>query len=115
MDLERMRRSRLYNSYLERDQLLALITKYEWKGCLGYQDLFTLLGVEHPQLFRVLDCTWNRQIDKGLRVLGADLFDHFHRCNGPIKVWHANGKSALPGEDIVSWLSPDWFLSDFHS
>ena len=112
MDLERMRRSRLYNSYLERDHLLALITKYEWKGCIGYQDFFTLLGVEHPQLFRVLDCTWNRQLDVGLGLTGegADLFDHFHRCDGPIKVWHTNGKSTLPGDDIVTWLSPDQFL-----
>ena len=107
MDLERMRRSRLYNSYLERDQLLALITKYEWKGCIGYQDFFTLLGVEHPQLFRVLDCTWNRQLDvlQKLDVYYEREFEHFHRCDGSIKVWHTNGASTLPGDEPVTWLS----------
>ena len=116
MDLEQMRRSPLYNSYLERDRLVALITKYEWQGCIGYQDFFTLLGLEHPQLFRVLDCTWNRQLSL-LQKFDRDYgkhFEHFHRCDGSVKVWHTNGQSTLPDDELVTWVSQHYGDANVH-
>ena len=102
MNLAAMRRSQLYNKYFNEVNLKKLIEKYDWTGCIAYQDFFTLLGVEYPDMIRVLDCTWNRQLDEtfGLDVMFMKIFPAFHRCEGNIKVYHANAGSVMPDEDF---------------
>lgn len=62
LDLARMRASELYNSVFQTDLLAALTAKYTFKGHLGDQDLYTMLGLSHPELFYTLPCEWNKQL-----------------------------------------------------
>ena len=99
-----MRQSRLYNDYIMNESLLrALCDRYEFNGTLAYQDLFTLIGMEHPQLFYHLDCVWNRQLDDTAVIdeKFTAIFEPFHRCDGAIRIYHANGGSINPEVDAA--------------
>uniref|UniRef100_A0A493THT1 Xyloside xylosyltransferase 1 n=1 Tax=Anas platyrhynchos platyrhynchos TaxID=8840 RepID=A0A493THT1_ANAPP len=83
LNLEAMRRSKLYNQLLEPAMVQKLTEKYRFKGHLGDQDFFTMVGMEHPELFHVLDCTWNRQLCTWWKDHGySDVFDQYFRCDG---------------------------------
>ncbi len=101
-----MRRNEVYHRYLfDEEQLQALCARYEFKGTLAYQDVFTLIGMEHPELFFHLDCVWNRQLDDTALIdeKFTAIFEPFHRCDGPIRVYHANGGSVMPEiEEMVT-------------
>ena len=103
LDLDRIRRNRLYRSYLfdENASLQSLLTKYEFNGTLAYQDFFTLIGMEHPQLFRQMDCSWNRQLDETSSVDEKlnEMFLACHRCDQRVQIYHANGGSDMPEDD----------------
>ncbi len=60
LDLEKMRKSTLYESLITPEWVERLTKKYHFKGHLGDQDFFSLIGMEHERLFYVLPCTWNR-------------------------------------------------------
>ena len=97
LDLDKMRQSKLYKSALSPDTLKRLTEKYHFKGHLGDQDFFTLLGMEYEQLFYVLPCNWNRQLciwwkDKGYQ----DVFDSYYKCQGAIKIYHGNCNTPIP-------------------
>jgi lipopolysaccharide biosynthesis glycosyltransferase len=62
LDLEKMRHSKLYNQLITPETIEKLTKKYYFKGHLGDQDFFTLISMEHENLFHKLDCTWNRQL-----------------------------------------------------
>ena len=62
LDLDRMRKSDLYNSLIDRNVIQSLQDKYSFKAGLGDQDLYTLINLEHEELFYVLPCEWNRQL-----------------------------------------------------
>ncbi|XP_037277515.2 xyloside xylosyltransferase 1-like [Rhipicephalus microplus] len=97
MDLDAMRASKLYNELLTYEKLAPMCAKYSFKGSLGHQDFFTLVGMEYPELFLVLDCTWNRQLDTGWsHTVNKATFDAYHRCPGKVRVYHANGGARLP-------------------
>ncbi|XP_018495180.1 xyloside xylosyltransferase 1 [Galendromus occidentalis] len=100
MHLGRMRNSSKYNWNFDEDHLRSLQEKYFFNGDLGHQDFFTLLGMEYPELFYHLHCSWNRQLEMtwALRV-SEELFEKYHRCDGLIKVYHANAGSKFPEED----------------
>lgn len=102
LDLDRMRRNRLYNWYLLKEERLQwLLEKYEFNGTLAYQDFFTLLGMEHPELFRQLDCGWNRQLDESSAIDEklSNMFTACHRCDERVRIYHANGGSDMPPDD----------------
>ena len=84
-----MRQSQMYNSYLTGQKLEHLVNKYELIGCLAVQDFWTIMSMEHRQLFSVLDCTWNRQLDEmyGFVEHFGNIFNTFHRCDGDIKIF----------------------------
>lgn len=97
LDLGRMRRSEVYNRALTPEAVAALVAKYHFKGHLGDQDFYTLLGLEHEELFYKLDCAWNRQLctwwkDRGYR----DVFDQYRRCDGAVKMYHGNCSTPIP-------------------
>ena len=60
LDLEKMRESKLYDSLITPEAVDRLTKKYYFQGHLGDQDFFTLIGMEHEDLFYILPCTWNR-------------------------------------------------------
>lgn len=101
-----MRRNKVYHRYLfDEEQLKALCDRYEFKGTLAYQDVFTLIGMERPELFYHLDCVWNRQLDDTALIdeKFTAIFEPFHRCDGPIRIYHANGGSIMPEiEEVVT-------------
>ncbi|XP_022248871.1 xyloside xylosyltransferase 1-like [Limulus polyphemus] len=95
--LERMRNSILYNKLLQSDVLGSLCSKYYFKGYLGHQDFFTLTGMEYPNLYYTLDCTWNRQLDTAwMKNVNETVFDSYHECAGTVKIYHGNGNSLIP-------------------
>ncbi|XP_054712675.1 xyloside xylosyltransferase 1-like [Uloborus diversus] len=98
-DLQRMRESVLYNSLINDTSIDILCKKYEFQGYLGHQDFYTLTGMEHPELYYELDCSWNRQLDVGWEaVVGSEIFQRYHECNNTIKVLHANGDAVFANE-----------------
>ncbi|XP_074860572.1 xyloside xylosyltransferase 1 isoform X1 [Carettochelys insculpta] len=97
LNLEAMRQSQLYNQLLEPDMVRQLTEKYHFKGHLGDQDFFTMIGMEHPELFHVLDCTWNRQLCTWWRDHGySDVFDQYFRCDGQVRIYHGNCNTPIP-------------------
>ncbi|XP_066858141.1 xyloside xylosyltransferase 1 isoform X2 [Anser cygnoides] len=97
LNLEAMRRSKLYNQLLEPATVQKLTEKYRFKGHLGDQDFFTMVGMEHPELFHVLDCTWNRQLCTWWKDHGySDVFDQYFRCDGEVKIYHGNCNTPIP-------------------
>nr|XP_048720495.1 xyloside xylosyltransferase 1 isoform X1 [Caretta caretta] len=97
LDLEAMRQSQLYNQLLEPDMVRQLTEKYHFKGHLGDQDFFTMIGMEHPELFHVLNCTWNRQLCSWWREHGySDVFDQYFRCEGQVRIYHGNCNTPIP-------------------
>ncbi|XP_015727350.1 xyloside xylosyltransferase 1 [Coturnix japonica] len=97
LNLEAMRRSKLYNQLLEPSMVQKLTEKYHFKGHLGDQDFFTMVGMEHPELFHVLDCTWNRQLCTWWKEHGySDVFDQYFRCEGEVKIYHGNCNTPIP-------------------
>ncbi|XP_075794424.1 xyloside xylosyltransferase 1 [Pelodiscus sinensis] len=97
LSLEAMRQSRLYNQLLEPDKVRQLAEKYHFQGHLGDQDFFTMIGMEHPELFHVLDCTWNRQLCSWWREHGySDVFDRYFRCEGRVRIYHGNCNTPIP-------------------
>ncbi|XP_013925181.1 PREDICTED: xyloside xylosyltransferase 1, partial [Thamnophis sirtalis] len=99
LDLEAMRQSERYNRLLEPAVVQQLASKFHFKGHLGDQDFFTLVGMEHPELFYVLDCTWNRQLCTWWRHHGySDVFEHYFRCDGHVRIYHGNCNTPIPAE-----------------
>ncbi|KAG2463442.1 XXLT1 xylosyltransferase, partial [Polypterus senegalus] len=97
LDLEAMRHSELYNSLLEPKLLSHLADKYHFHGHLGDQDFFTMVGMEYPSLFHVLDCSWNRQLCTWWRDHGyADVFHLYFSCEKLIKIYHGNCNTVIP-------------------
>lgn len=99
LSLEAMRQSPLYSRLLEPTHVQQLASKYHFRGHLGDQDFFTMVGMEHPELFHVLDCTWNRQLCTWWRDHGySDVFQAYFRCEGRVKIYHGNCNTPIPDD-----------------
>uniref|UniRef100_UPI00398ED383 xyloside xylosyltransferase 1 isoform X2 n=1 Tax=Pristiophorus japonicus TaxID=55135 RepID=UPI00398ED383 len=99
LNLEAMRQSELYNQLLNIGNVRKLTEKYHFKGHLGDQDFFTLIGMEHTGLFHILDCTSNRQLCTWWRDHGyADVFDQYFKCDGKVKIYHGNCNTPIPDD-----------------
>ncbi|KAL0104461.1 hypothetical protein PUN28_017293 [Cardiocondyla obscurior] len=98
-NLERLRESRLYNEIVNKDNVKAMTEKYHFKGHLGDQDFYTLLGMERPELIHMVDCGWNRQLCTWWRDRGyADIFANYSECHSEIKLWHGNCNTPIPND-----------------
>ncbi|KAM9384429.1 xyloside xylosyltransferase 1 [Pholidichthys leucotaenia] len=99
LDLGAMRTSALYNQLLEPSNVTKLADHYRFKGHLGDQDFFTMIGMEHPELFYSLACGWNRQLCTWWRDHGyGDVFQLYYRCDGPVCIYHGNCNSPIPDD-----------------
>ncbi|EDW01927.1 xyloside xylosyltransferase 1 [Drosophila grimshawi] len=97
MLLNRIRDSKTYIEMLTQFEVNRLVAKYSFKGHLGDQDFFTLLGYEYPNLIYRLDCVWNRQLCTWWKDHGySNLFDAYFRCEGVIKMYHGNCNTRIP-------------------
>lgn len=111
LDLAKLRQSELYDSLLNHETIDRLTAKYQFKGHLGDQDFFTLVGMEHEEMFYVLPCEWNRQLCRWWGEHGYEhVFDDYFRCEPPsdddgranddgIKIYHGNCNTAIPLDD----------------
>jgi lipopolysaccharide biosynthesis glycosyltransferase len=99
LDLGKLRKSGIYDRALAPQAVAALAEKYHFKGHLGDQDFYTLLAFEHEELFYKLDCGWNRQLCTWWKDRGyGDVFDTYHQCPGPVKMYHGNCSTPIPVE-----------------
>lgn len=99
LNLEAMRRSTLYNQLLEPGRIAQLAEKYHFRGHLGDQDFFTMIGMEHRELFYLLPCGWNRQLCTWWREHGyGDVFQLYYHCDGPVHIYHGNCNTPIPDD-----------------
>ncbi|XP_034738424.1 xyloside xylosyltransferase 1 [Etheostoma cragini] len=99
LDLGAMRDSALYNKLLEPSNVAKLADHYRFRGHLGDQDFFTMIGMEHPELFYSLACGWNRQLCTWWRDHGyGDVFQMYYRCVGHVYIYHGNCNSPIPDD-----------------
>uniref|UniRef100_A0A1A8BML3 Xyloside xylosyltransferase 1 n=2 Tax=Nothobranchius kadleci TaxID=1051664 RepID=A0A1A8BML3_NOTKA len=99
LDLSAMRESSLYNQLLKPNNVAKLADQYRFKGHLGDQDFFSMIGMEHPELFYSLACGWNRQLCTWWRDHGyGDVFQLYYRCDGPVYIYHGNCNSPIPDD-----------------
>ncbi|XP_065368599.1 xyloside xylosyltransferase 1 [Calliphora vicina] len=97
LHLKRIRKSHVYHQQLHDTEVRKLTSKYMFKGHLGDQDFFTLLGYEFPNLIYRLDCVWNRQLCTWWKDHGySDVFDKYFTCKGRIKMYHGNCNARVP-------------------
>ncbi|XP_031163178.1 xyloside xylosyltransferase 1 [Sander lucioperca] len=99
LNLGAMRDSALYNQLLEPSNVAKLADQYRFRGHLGDQDFFTMIGMEHPELFYSLACGWNRQLCTWWRDHGyGDVFQMYYRCVGRVYIYHGNCNSPIPDD-----------------
>ncbi|XP_072295133.1 xyloside xylosyltransferase 1 [Eucyclogobius newberryi] len=99
LDLGAMRTSALYNQLLRPNNVAKLAEQYRFRGHLGDQDFFSMIGMEHPELFYALVCGWNRQLCTWWRDHGyADVFQMYYRCEGPVYIYHGNCNTPIPND-----------------
>lgn len=97
LDFKRIRESKLYLENLKEIYVRKIANKYSFKGHLGDQDYYTLLGYEFPSLIYRLDCVWNRQLCTWWKDHGySDVFDTYFHCEGKVKVYHGNCNTRVP-------------------
>ncbi|XP_008559904.1 xyloside xylosyltransferase 1 [Microplitis demolitor] len=96
-NLERLRNSLEYDQIVSMDMVEHITAKYSFKGHLGDQDFYTLLGMERPELIHTVDCGWNRQLCTWWRDRGyAEVFANYSQCNSETKLWHGNCNTPIP-------------------
>ena len=102
LDLAKLRKSELYDSLLNHETIDRLTAKYHFKGHLGDQDFFSLIGMEHEDMFFVLPCEWNRQLCRWWGEHGyEEVFDQYFKCetrseNSSVKIYHGNCNTDIP-------------------
>ncbi|XP_013771979.1 xyloside xylosyltransferase 1-like [Limulus polyphemus] len=97
LELQSMRNSNLYQNLIQETAVKKLVQKYKFKGHLGDQDLYSLLGFEHKELFHILPCTWNRQLCHWWKDHGyEDVFEDYNQCDGEINLYHGNCNTQIP-------------------
>ncbi|XP_062505670.1 xyloside xylosyltransferase 1-like [Corticium candelabrum] len=100
MDLDKMRQSDLYKQAIQGAMVKSLAEKYQFKGHLGDQDFYSLLSLDHSEIFYVLSCTWNRQLCVWWRDHGyKNVFDEYHNCTGNVSLYHGNCNTPIPPEN----------------
>lgn len=97
LNFERIRRSQLFADSLRPELVERLVRKYHFRGHLGDQDFYSLLGAEYPGLIYRLDCVWNRQLCTWWKDHGySEIFDTFFHCEGKIRLYHGNCNTRVP-------------------
>ena len=98
-NLNKLRNSSIYNKIVKRESVNSITEKYHFKGHLGDQDFYTLLGMERPELIHTIDCGWNRQLCTWWRDRGyADVFGYHSKCDSETKLWHGNCNTPIPDD-----------------
>ncbi|XP_046617154.1 xyloside xylosyltransferase 1 [Neodiprion virginianus] len=98
-NFEKLRESLEYDNILSMDSVDHMTQKYYFKGHLGDQDFYTILGMERPELIHKVDCGWNRQLCTWWGEHGySDVFANYSHCDARVKLWHGNCNTAIPDD-----------------
>ncbi|KAF5288953.1 hypothetical protein FQA39_LY03832 [Lamprigera yunnana] len=90
LNLRKIRESQEYSTLLSKSFVDPLVKKYMFKGHLGDQDYYTLLGYELPHLIQTINCGFNRQLCKWWKYGYSDVFDDYFKCEHRVVVLHGN-------------------------
>ena len=84
-------------TYLTESYYSFLVNNYLVQGklVLGDQDFLSFLSFEHPEMFHILDCGWNRQLCEWFKKDFSDLFEVYHRCDQNVKILHGNCNTTI--------------------
>ncbi|XP_003701127.1 xyloside xylosyltransferase [Megachile rotundata] len=98
-NLNRLRNSSIYHEIVRNESVNSITEKYHFKGHLGDQDFYTLLGMERPELIHTIDCGWNKQLCTWWRDRGyTDVFNYYSKCDSETKLWHGNCNTPIPDD-----------------
>ena len=88
-----MRINPLYNKAISVTSIKSLAEKYNINGTVGDQDWLTTLGWELPELFYILPCEFNVQMDQVYNTIEyQDTWEDYHQCKPRTKIIHRNGE-----------------------
>ncbi|KAF7274207.1 xyloside xylosyltransferase isoform X2 [Rhynchophorus ferrugineus] len=97
IDFEKQRKSKEFLYVISKENVKNMTEKYKFRGHLGDQDFFTLVGYEYPHLIQTINCGFNKQLCTWWRDHGySDIFDNYFRCNHSIVVLHGNCNTRIP-------------------
>lgn len=90
-NLTAIRASAVYPRLIRAKSVANMTARYYFRGHLGDQDFYTLLGWEWPQLVKTMHCGMNRQLCTWWKYHGyADVFERYFRCEHDVVVLHGN-------------------------
>lgn len=94
---------------MTRSKLTEKTKEYSFQGHLGDQDLYTLMGLDHPELFYVLPCGWNRQLCSWWRDHGYQaVWDLYFNCTAELKILHGNCGTPIPDDLWYLYFALCW-------
>lgn len=97
LDLQAIRKSKEFLHVISNETVRNLTEKYKFRGHLGDQDFYTLIGYEYPNLIQTINCGFNRQLCTWWRDHGySNIFDQYFTCNHSIVVLHGNCNTKIP-------------------
>ncbi|XP_060516960.1 xyloside xylosyltransferase 1 [Cylas formicarius] len=97
--LKELRQSKEFSKLIAKSKIRNLTESYRFRGHLGDQDFYTLIGYEYPHLIQTLNCGFNRQLCTWWRDHGYhEIFDHYFKCEHPTVVLHGNCNTKIPKE-----------------
>jgi len=91
-NLARMRESKEWQDYLDKESVFNLMYKYGFHTTVGDQDWFTNVSFNSSELIYILPCKFNTQVSvQYWRPPWEDIFWDYHRCDEPYVIIHRNG------------------------
>eukprot|EP00090_Calanus_glacialis_P002986 TRINITY_DN12176_c0_g1_i1.p1 TRINITY_DN12176_c0_g1~~TRINITY_DN12176_c0_g1_i1.p1 ORF type:complete len:327 (-),score=72.77 TRINITY_DN12176_c0_g1_i1:66-1004(-) len=92
-NLAKMRASKEYTSVTSSVSMKKLAEKYMIQGTVGDQDWLTVLGWEMEDMFYLLPCQFNVQMDQVYNTEEyKDVWDDYHKCDAKTRILHRNGE-----------------------
>uniref|UniRef100_A0A6P7GN63 Xyloside xylosyltransferase 1 n=1 Tax=Diabrotica virgifera virgifera TaxID=50390 RepID=A0A6P7GN63_DIAVI len=97
INLAAQRKSLEFPKVISNGTVQAMTSKYRFRGHLGDQDFYTLVGYEYPHLIQTLNCGFNRQLCTWWRDHGySNIFSNYFKCEHDIVVLHGNCNTRIP-------------------
>ncbi|CAG9859498.1 unnamed protein product [Phyllotreta striolata] len=97
INLGAQRKSLEFPKVVSNESVQAMTTKYRFRGHLGDQDFYTLMGYEYPHLIQTLHCGFNRQLCTWWRDHGySGIFSDYFKCSHDVIVLHGNCNTRIP-------------------
>nr|CAI5820045.1 unnamed protein product [Callosobruchus analis] len=97
INLKAQRNSTEFPMIITNGTVNRMTSKYRFRGHLGDQDFYTLVGYEYPHLIQTLNCGFNRQLCTWWRDHGyLEIFDKYFKCQHETVILHGNCNTKIP-------------------